>query len=340
VSDLINYKYIQKLMLIEILEYIFYYISHWLFSIYGLIFSIIIVCIFFIIFPKIRIPLLIYIIFINLFEPTIKEIDFWTNIRKKNLPQVPYKKNIYKDSFRAVYNGTKKEELIKPSDTGKGKLLTFHPHGICCISYTINRAYNESDMYDTLLNAKVAVHNVAFKLPLCREIALIAGLMPATKEKIKHYLDNGVNVSVFPSGTREGIYCKDEHNDEYAYIKNRKGIFELLSNEYENIQIYSLGEQHMFSHDYKMPDMYNKIMSKITGKTVNSQGLNVFSPRNIYMWHKIWKGTSNKTITYIGETHKYTGDVEKDRELYIERLEKLFNTICEKENVNKKLIIV
>ena len=324
-------------MFIELLEYIF----HWGFSLYGLILCICIVGICFLIFPKLRIPLIVYIIIIQLIEPGPKEIDFWTNICKKISMNTPYKKNVYKDTFKTVYHGTTKEDLIKPSNqTNKGKLLTLHPHGICCITYTMNRAYNEMELHNVLLKAKVAVHSVLFKVPFVREISQIVGLIPASKENIKHYLDNGVNVSIFPSGTREGLYCKNDINDEYAYIKNRKGIFELLGNEYENTQIYTLGEQHLFLYDYKMPNIINNIMTKIIGKTTDSQVLNIFSPRNLYAWHKIWKGTSNGTITYVGETVKYTGNVEKDRELYIKNLQTLFSDMCKQENIDKKLIIV
>ena len=324
-------------MFTELLEYIF----HWGFSLYGLIFCICIVGICFIIFPKLRIPLIVYIIIIQLIEPGPKEIDFWTNVSKKISINTPYKKNVYKDTFKTVYHGTTKDNLMKPSfPSNKGKLLTFHPHGICCITYTMNRAYNETDLHDILLKAKVAVHSVLFKVPFVREISQIVGLIPASKENIKHYLDTGINVSIFPSGTKEGLYCKNDINDEYAYIKNRKGIFELLGDTYENVQIYTLGEQHLFLYDYKMPDIINNIMTKVVGKTTDSQVLNIFSTRNLYAWHKIWKGTSNKTITYIGDTVKYTGNVDKDREEYIKNLQTLFSNLCKEENIEKKLIVV
>ena len=79
-------------MFTELLEYIF----HWGFSLYGLIFCICIVGICFIIFPKLRIPLIVYTIIIQLIEPGPKEIDFWTNVSKKISINTPYKKNVYK----------------------------------------------------------------------------------------------------------------------------------------------------------------------------------------------------------------------------------------------------
>ncbi len=323
-------------MLIEILEYIF----HWLFSIYGMLFSVILFILCFIFFPCMRIPLLLYTIYIQLYEPSIRELDFWNNIGIKLLSKIPYKKDVYKNTCKAVYDGTPKEELIKPSDTGKGKLLTFHPHGIGSITYTLCKKHDETDLHHVIKNTKVAAHKILFQFPIMREIVQLCGLIPATKEYIMHYLDSGVNVSIFPGGTKESSYCKLENIDEYVYLKNRKGFLEILGNTYENVQIYIFGEQYIYLCDYKSPDIINKIMTKYIGKTVNTHVLNLCSPRNLYKWHKIWAGTSDKTITYIGETHKYTGDVEKDRELYIERLQKLFSTVCEKENVNKKLIIV
>jgi hypothetical protein len=323
-------------MIIEILEYIF----HWLFSIYGGAFFCIVLFFVFYFIPILRIPLLIYFIIIQFKEPSIKEIDFWTKIREKYFDNFPIKKDVYKNTFKTVYHGTSKEEIIKPSDNGKGKLITFHPHGMCSVTHMASKLFREIELYQSLRNTKVASHIAYFRTPVLREISLLFGLMPATKKNIDYYLNEGVNVCLVPGGIREVEYCKEHIQDEYAYIKKRNGFLNIISNKYENIQIYTLGEQQFFSYYYEFPSICNKIFSAFIGKNAQLHSLNLFRPYNLYKWHKIWTGTSDKTITYIGETHKYTGDLEKDKELYIERLEKLFYTICEKEKINKKLIIV
>ena len=320
----------------EIIELFF----HWIFSLYGAIVCFIglILCIYY--FPITRLPLLIYFIIIQVKKPSLKEIDFWTELREKYLTNIPYKKNVYKDTFKIVYNNTSKEDLIEISDNNKGKLLTVHPHGLYCTTHMLSRLVNEIELHDAIINTKVAAHILFFRIPIFREFAQIFGLMPATKKYIKHYLDKGINVCIIPGGVKEMLYSKEGTNNEYIYIKNRKGIFDVLKDEYENIQIYTLGEQNLISYKYSFPEFINKAVSAMFGKTTNLAALHVFRPENIYKWHKIWAGTSNKTITYVGETIRYTGDLEKDREIYIEKLQKLFNNLCKQENIDKKLIVV
>ncbi len=275
------------------------------------------------------IPYIIYICYILVKSPNHKEIELISDIG--NSIDLELSSNVYNKVFIADMEN---EEELKDN---KARLFIWHPHGSQTISYVMHRLCNKSPINKYLKNTKLAVHSVMFQIPILRELSLMLGFIPATKENIKYYLNKGISVAIFPGGVREMDYCGESANK--CYLKSRKGFIEIAKElNIEIVPVYVAGEQQFFkvNNDNRYYDILTKIVSAITGYTTSLQAFRLFNSENILKWIRVYIGCEDdKTYTYIGKSVKVNTMDE-----YVNELQRIYGKVKDKYNIKSDLEII
>lgn len=238
-----------------------------------------------------------------------------------------------------VYNKTFIGEIenIEALKDNNPKLFIWHPHGTQTISYMIHRLCNKSPLHPYMKNTKLAVHSVMFQIPILRELSLMIGFIPATRENIIYYLKKGVSVAIFPGGVREMDYCGEKDNK--CYLKSRKGFIEIAKElNIDLVPVYVAGEQQFFNlnSNNKYYDILTRIISAITGYTTSLQAFRLFNMDNILRWLRVYIGCEDyKTYTYIGNKIKVNTIDE-----YTVELQRIYGIIKNKYNIESNLEII
>jgi 1-acyl-sn-glycerol-3-phosphate acyltransferase len=275
------------------------------------------------------IPYIIYICYILNKQPNYKEIELMQDIG--NSLKMELNSEIYNRVFISDI------ENIESLKDNKAKLLIWHPHGSQTISYVIHRLCTKSPIHPYIKNTKLAVHSVMFQVPILRELSLMLGFIPATRETIKYYLNKGVSVALFPGGVREMDYCGEKDNK--CYLKSRKGFIEIAKElDIEIIPVYVAGEQQFFkvNDNNKYYDILTKIVSAITGYTTSLQAFRLFNIDNILKWLRVYIGCEDyRTYTYMGKPIKVNTMDE-----YVHELQRIYGKVKEKYNIQSDLEII
>jgi hypothetical protein len=296
-------------------------ILHWIIFVPGIVLLIIIIIGTSLLNIFLWIPLLVYYIWISTELPSTKGIDVWKDIYDTYLTDFTLKSDVYKKIFSVDFEDV---ELLHTSSDDKARLYLWHPHGIQVISLLVHRFWVSSPLYPILSKCKIASHSLIFKIPILRELALLLGFIPATKAHINHYLKSGSSVCLVPGGVKEMSYCvgeKDEVSKNKLYIGARKGFIK-FGEKYELVPIYVHGEQQFMTIPSKNTtiELLNKILTAMSGYSVDMNLFLLFSPSIILEWLKVQIGLSSKmTKAYVGKPIKTT-DINK----YIINLQRLY----------------
>jgi hypothetical protein len=268
------------------------------------------------------IPYIIYITYILVKAPNHREMDLFTELGNKL--NLSVQSNIYEKTFQC--------EIEEDLDNTP-KLYVWHPHGLQCISYLVHRIWEKSPLHPILKKSKLAVHSMIFQVPILRELAMMMGFIPATKENILHYLEKGVSVSLFPGGVKEMSFCSSEEN--ICYIKKRKGFLD-IAKEYKIVPVYVHGEQNFFkTSDYDL-DLVNTFLGAFCGYSTNLKSIELFAPTNIVKWIKVYFGVeADSTYTYVSKPIQ-----PQNMDEYVENLETIYNRLKDKLNIKNELIIM
>jgi hypothetical protein len=139
-----------------------------------------------------------------------------------------YPEHVPTDDFLRYYSEChdadfRQVRLNEPPDV-KTAIYSIHPHGILSKGFI---AFAHDKIGNKLV--RPAIHNVIFYLPFFREVSILNGYIPCTKERISQTLQKGYSVAILPGGIKELPIAPN--NNDIIFIKNRKGIFEIAHQE-------------------------------------------------------------------------------------------------------------
>jgi len=140
-------------------------------------------------------------------------------------------------SFRFVINQDR-------FDPRKRYLFVAAPHGIVPLGSFMAIAYIRQ--YLPMLNAKLGVASVLFRLPFLRQFFLWLGCVPASKDTLAAVLAQpGGKVAIMPGGIAEVFLSSREQ--EQLFLKHRKGFVRLaIDNDAEVVPVYVFGQTQLF----------------------------------------------------------------------------------------------
>lgn len=174
-----------------------------------------------------------------------------------NLPENEWFKTLWfweylrNDYFSYKVEGEQKQD--------KQIMYAVFPHGVyaagAAFYFTLNPKYN--------LNTKTIATSLLFWIPIVRECASLAGVVPANTKEIIDELDKGNNVLLLPEGLR-GLLHRD---DPCTVLKKRKGFIRcaVTSANSENIAIvpvYIKGGNELYNVFFPWRWAQGKLLSK------------------------------------------------------------------------------
>ncbi|XP_060768515.1 2-acylglycerol O-acyltransferase 3b [Neoarius graeffei] len=143
-------------------------------------------------------------------------------------------------------------KLVKTAELSSSKnyILGCHPHGIMSIgavSCFTTKAGGFEQVFPGM-RSSVAILAGLFRLPIFREYAMLAGLLPVSKESLEYMLSRtgvGNAVVIIIGGAEESLASSPGVNT--LVIKQRKGFVRLaLENGADLVPVYSFGENELF----------------------------------------------------------------------------------------------
>ena len=291
--------------------------------IYFLIFSIVTAVIF------IFVYFFIYVLYIFLFLPRDLEINLF---------------NFIGECIKRIFSGISYHFPIyflnrNSLKTDKSYLYIFIPHGLITFSQIIHvidpiSELNSLKMYN-------GAHSYLFRIPVIRELLQMAGCIPVDKSYLNRFLQTS-SVSITVGGLREVSYALDNQSDDKIFIKNRKGFIKIAQqNSVEIVPIYCWNEQQFLTfNDWWGIDIVNKIISILFGRTVDLNVLQALLPSRLYKIIGAILGNIQGTRLYCGEPINVSNlNIDDAHDLYINKVQALFNYAAMKEGSQKKLII-
>lgn len=285
----------------------------------------------FIIFP---LAFVLYILWITILPVSHWEVSLFSFLHK------PFMNFL---SLTNISRNFKVRFINKDSlDPNKQYLYAIHPHGMITLSKSLHFSDINSPLYPYWKNSRHAAHSVLFMLPLVREIGLLSHLIPVGKSYLQYYINKGVSITLHPGGAREIQYSQENLDEDYIYLKNRKGFIRLCQkNNLPIVPIYGWNEQSIFTYKPHF-SVLNKILSKMLGFTIIIDILQIFSFENLYKLLKIFMGEKEPTTTlYIGEPFYIDSNetVDNAHERYIETIKKIYDFAAKEQDSKRKLII-
>lgn len=230
-------------------------------------------------------------------------------------------------------------ESLNPN---KQYLYALHPHGMITLSKLLHFSDINSPLYSYWKNSRHAAHSVLFMAPLIRELGLLFHSIPVGKSYLQHYINQGCSITLYPGGAREIQYSEENLDEDYVYLKNRKGFIGLCKkNNIPIVPVYGWNEQSILTYKSHFSPI-NKVLSKILGFTTNIDIFQVFSFENLYKLLKIFMGEKEPSTTlYIGEPFHIGSEesVDKAHERYIKEIEKLYAFAAKEQKSDRKLVI-
>jgi hypothetical protein len=297
-----------------------------------------------IVFPP-AIPLhVLYLLYITFFLPSQMEIDFYYKYLSWIIRAITSSTNVHR--FIKVDDAITTDAINNYKKTPTIYLI--NPHGLFTQSRMIHAQHNLAPLYSLFQNTKMVFHNNLFRMPIAREIFLMAGAIPSSPEYIAHVLKSGYSVTHSIAGMREIIYANEKYKDDHLFIKNRIGHIKLSrSLNVPIVPIYFWNEQQSFTGNGTLERPFMYLLKLITGrytyftlgdfKTLKRVFYDMYTkPDNVAVKNKEVIST-----TYIGEPFKVldgeSNEVAHSR--YLDEVRKLFERAKKKENSDRNLII-
>ena len=260
--------------------------------------------------------LLVYLIYIFVWEPSCLEIDIWNTLRQRTGVWWPCAD--YTSAF-----SVSGEVPDQPS------LYTVHPHGLTSASLPVHGLDPHSPLFQTIHQGHIAVHSLLFKVPVFREALLYRGNIPATHHHMSHVLAQRRSVILIPGGVKEMSASKRDNHQETWYLKKRRGFLKLAKeHKVPIVPLYMEGEQALMTYDYSVAWL-DKIIVAITGISVSTLELaQVLLPHNLAQWWRA-SGPLDRPLTtaHIGTPFRVTGKIDEAHAQYIDHVKALFQSV-------------
>lgn len=227
-------------------------------------------------------------------------------------------------------------------DSEKQYLYCLHPHGMITISKLLHFLDIKSPLYKYWKDTKNAAHSGLFMVPLVRELILLFRCVPVSKSYLQYYINSGYSITLNPGGIDEIKFSQENLENDYIYLKNRKGFIKLSEkNNVPIIPIYLWNEQNIFTHKSHFT-LLSKIISRIIGHRVNLDIIQIFTWENLYKLLKIIMGENEPNTTlYVGEPFFINPEesVESAHNRYIKTLESLYEYARKDQDSQRQLVI-
>jgi len=256
--------------------------------------------------------MILYLLFINITNPSPMEILFWKRMRKATIGWMP----------TANYN---EYFPVKGTVPTTPCIYALHPHGLVALTTASHLLNKQSPLYPMYHDNFIAVHSLLFKIPILRECLLWAGCMPVTSDHIQTMLARGHSVILAPGGVKEIEFSKEGTQDEIWSLKKHTGYLRIAqAHTIPIVPIYIEGEQDLMTWQYEAKP-FNEFVFNITGFRSNPFYIaQCLLPHNIYKWFCIKPAM---TTTHIGEPFYVKGDLEKAKQDYITHVSDLFHAV-------------
>ena len=144
---------------------------------------------------------------------------------------------------------------------GARKLFCFCPHGILLMSRVVGYGGAWEALFPGI-EYRVLAASPMFALPLVRDICLALGAVDAGRKTALRVLGAGLNVHVYPGGSRE-VFMTDPADHDRVYLTGRKGFINLaLTTGSELIPCCVFGEKHLY-HRKLLPERLRLFLLKV-----------------------------------------------------------------------------
>lgn len=223
-------------------------------------------------------------------------------------------------------NGTIYEDEPPLSDSKN--MIAFHPHGIMATLLPLNYFRSKN-----LANFHFLATRALFFIPFGGILSRWLGIEPVDPLHFESLLEKGENIAFLPGGFEEATITN--HNQDQVWIKNRKGFIKYaLKYGYNLYPCYSFNENRIFSCFTYFED-FRLLFNKFKTPAVFFWGKYLFLPRrDIKMFTVIGKRIPLPQLKDVTKE-----DVEKYHDIYLKRLEELYNKYKEKFESSPNLII-
>ncbi len=278
----------------------------------------------------IPIVFLCYLGYINLFEISFAELDFFSKYSAtvKNLVS----------KLLTVERNFPVEFADKDSlDLSGGKYMyVFYPHGLLATTHAVSILSTKSELAPYMANTKHAIHSAFFKIPLIREAAALLNIIPVGRTYMDHYASRGYSLTINPSGVRDMRNCHYRNRrQDILYILKRKGYIKIAkANGMKIVPIYCWNEQSLVRHGGGMTNISNWLR-KYANIRIDWNILYALLPSNLSRIIGMLFGSEPGTTAYIGRPIPVDGTVDEIQADIIDSLEEMF----EKVGCDKTLVI-
>lgn len=224
-------------------------------------------------------------------------------------------------------NGTIFEEETPFAQKNK-IMLAMHPHGIMATSFPLN--YCRSKHFE---NFHFLATRLIFYIPFGGIFARWIGIEPVDNKSFENLLEKGENIIFLPGGFEDATITN--HNQDQIFIKNRKGFVKYaLKYGYNLYPGYSFNENRMFSC-FTSFENFRLFLNRIKFPGVFFWGKYGLLPRrDLKMYTVIGKPL------ILPKLEKITNeDVDKYHNLYLEKLQELYDKYKDKFECSSTLIM-
>ena len=256
--------------------------------------------------------MILYLLFINITNPSPMEILFWKWVRKATIQWMPVA------NYNTIFP-------VKGTVPTTPCIYALHPHGLVTLTTAAHLLNKHSPLYPVYHENFIGVHSLLFKFPILRECLLWAGCMPVTSDHLSTMLARGHSVVLAPGGVKEIEFCKEGTKEEIWSLKKHTGYLRLAQkHNIPIIPIYVEGEQDLMTWKHEARP-FNELVFNMTGFRSNPFYITqALLPHNLFKWMTVKPAT---TTTHIGEPFYVNGDLEKAKQDYITHVSDLFHTV-------------
>jgi len=220
-------------------------------------------------------------------------------------------------------------------DPTRNYILGVHPHGVLCIGSFTNFSTNGSGFKKLFpgMSPHLTMLPLWFKVPFYREYLMAGGLIPSSKEAIKHVItkpEGGHVCCIIPGGAPESLLARPGNVE--IILKPRMGFIKMaLTNGTPLVPVFSFGDHALWEQEPNPKGSRLRNFQDASQRLMQF-ALPLFSARGIFQYNHGLIPYRNPVDTIVGEpieVEKIENPTSEDllalQDLYITKLKELFN---------------